>query len=111
MTKLTEASIGVSLARAIDNLDEGRWLHGDTIGYTRTGGDKEVDLAPVLVPSESDTASTVPIESKWVDRGWKSEARTITGKYGRGIVATKTILDLSGDVWAVPAPMLALALL
>jgi len=111
MTKLTEAGIGVSLARAIDNLDEGRWLHGDTIGYTRTGGDKEVDLAPVAVPSECDTASTVPIESKWVDRGWKSEARTITGKYGRGIVATKTILDLSGDVWAVPAPMLALALL
>ena len=28
----------------------------------------------------------------------------------RGIVATKSILDVSGDVWAVPAPLLALTL-
>jgi predicted AAA+ superfamily ATPase len=110
MTQLTEATIAVALARAIDRLDEGRWLHGDTIGYTRTTGDREVDLSPVSVPSREGMTETVPIESKWVDRGWKSEARTIVGKYGRGIVATKTILDLSGDVWAVPAPLLAVAL-
>lgn len=110
MTKLTEACIGVTLARAIDTLDEGRWLHGDSIGYARTGGDREVDFAPVSVPSAGGALATVPIESKWVDRGWKSEARTMTGKYNRGIVATKTILDLTGSVWAVPAPLLALAL-
>lgn len=111
MTKLTEATIAVALARAIDKLEEGRWLHGDTIGYVRTSNDKEIDMAPVPVPTAAGPTETVPLESKWVDRGWKSEARTITGKYGRGIVATKTILDLTGDVWAVPAPLLALVLL
>jgi len=110
MTRLTEAAIAVTLARVIDSLDEGRWLHGDTIGYARTTSDREVDLAPVSVPSRAGAIETVPIESKWVDRGWKSEARTITGKYGRGVVATKTILDLDGGVWAVPAPLLAVAL-
>jgi hypothetical protein len=79
--------------------------------HARTNNDREVDLAPVAVPADGGAAFTVPIESNWVDCGWKSEARTITGKYGCGIIATKTVLDLSGEVWAVPAPMLALALL
>ncbi len=47
------------------------------------------------------------IEAKWVSDGWRSEARTIAGKYGHGIVATKNIIDL---VWAVPASILALLL-
>lgn len=111
MTKLTEATIAVTLARAIDNMDEGRWLHGDTVGFYRTESDKEIDLAPVPIPAAAGSAETVPLESKWVDRGWKSETRSLGGKYGRGIVATKTALDLGGPVWAVPAPMLALALL
>jgi predicted AAA+ superfamily ATPase len=111
MTRLTEATIAVSLARAIDNVDEGRWLHGDTIGYFRTGNDNEIDLAPVPVPSAIGAADTVPLESKWVDRSWKSESRTIGATFDRGIVATKTVLDLDGAVWAVPAPMVALALL
>lgn len=111
MTRLTETTVAVTLARAVDALDEGRWLHGDTIGYTRTGGDREIDLAPVTVPSPDGATSTTPIECKWVDRGWKGEARTITGRFGYGIVATKTLLDLDGPVWAVPAPLLAAALL
>jgi predicted AAA+ superfamily ATPase len=110
MTRLTEAAVAVTQARAIDSQTEGRWLHGDTIGYARTSTQREVDLAPVGVSSSQGPVLTVPIESKWVDRGWKSEARTITGKFGRGIVATKTVLDLEGPVWAVPAPVLALAL-
>lgn len=32
MTRLTEMTIGVALARAIDDLEEGRWVTGDTIG-------------------------------------------------------------------------------
>jgi len=35
MTRLTEMTIGVALARAIDDIEEGRW---------RTSGDREVDL-------------------------------------------------------------------
>ena len=111
MTKLTEIALGVSLARAIDQLDEGRWISGDTIGYARTASDNEIDLAPVPIPSAAGPVNTVPLESKWVDQGWRSEARTIDGKYERGILATKTVLDTSRRVWAVPAPLLSLAIL
>ncbi|WP_402377697.1 AAA family ATPase [Isoptericola rhizosphaerae] len=111
MTSLTEQTIGVHLARAVDAHSEGRWLAGDTIGYVRTSNDREIDLSSISLPSDAGTVMTVPIESKWVSRGWKSEARVIVGKYQRGILATKSILDTSGEVWAVPAPLLAMALL
>lgn len=110
MTRLTEMALGVAMARAIDDLEEGRWVSGDTIGYARTLADREVDLGPITVPSAAGPLTTVPIESKWVDHGWKGEAKTISGKFGRGILATKSVLDVSGDVWAVPAPLVALLL-
>jgi predicted AAA+ superfamily ATPase len=110
MTRLTEMTIGVALARAIDDLEEGRWVTGDTIGYVRTSGDHEVDLGPVTVPSANGPVVTVPLESKWVEHGWKGEARTVDGKFGRGILATKALMDTTGKVWAVPAPLLALLL-
>ncbi len=111
MTKLTETVVGISLARAIDEADEGRWVSSDTISYTRTASDNEIDLAPVPIPWEPGSESTVPVESKWVDHGWRAEARTIDGKYERGILATKSILDTSTRVWAVPAPLLTLLML
>lgn len=42
--------------------------------------------------------------------GWRSEALVMRGRYGAGILATKNIVELEGDVWAVPAPMVALLL-
>lgn len=110
MTRLTEMAIAVAMARAIDDLEEGRWVSGDTIGYVRTARDGEVDLAPITVPSAAGPVTTVPLESKWVDRGWKGEAKSMTGKYHRGILVSKSVLDVSGDVWAVPAPLVALLL-
>jgi len=109
-TQLTEAVLAVTLARRLDDLTEGRWADDDTIGYARTGSGAEVDLAPVLVATPSGSALTTPIESKWVDTSWQGEAKTINGKYGRGILATKSILDLDHNVWAVPAPLVALLL-
>jgi hypothetical protein len=53
---------------------------------------------------------TVPVESKWVDDGWRGESKVMGAKYGRGILATKSVLDVDDDVWAVPAPLLALLL-
>jgi hypothetical protein len=110
MTTLTEMATGVALARAIDDVEEGRWVTGDTIGYARTPTGHEVDLGPVTVPSANGPVTTVPLESKWVEQGWKGEARTIDAKFGRGILATKSVLDTTGNVWAVPAPLLALLL-
>lgn len=110
MTKLTEMTLGISLAHAIDSAEEGRWMSGDTIGYVRTASDNEVDFGPVAVPTGGGRESTCPIESKWVDQGWRSESLTMRGRFGVGICATKSILDLSDEIWAVPAPLLALLL-
>lgn len=110
MTQLNEAAIAIALARAIDAHDESRWVSGDTIGYARTKSGNEVDLAPVRVPTAAGHSMTTPIEGKWVDNRWKGETHTIRNKFGRGIVATKSILDLDGDIWAVPAPVVALLL-
>ena len=110
MTALTEQTLGVALARRIDLLDEGRWVAGDTIGYTRTGSGNEIDLVPVTVPSGGTTLESVPIEGKWVDDGWRSEAKVIENKFHRGILATKSLLDLDHPSWAIPAPLVALML-
>lgn len=110
LTALSEGALAVALARTIDGLDEGRWVGDDTIGYARTGSGNEIDFAPVRVPTTSGHAVTVPIESKWVDTGSRSDAKSIEGKYARGILATKSILDLDHPVWAVPAPLVALLL-
>jgi predicted AAA+ superfamily ATPase len=108
--RLTEAALGVTLARSLEALDEGRWLSDDSIGYHRTDSGGDVDLAPVRVPVDGAAAVTTPIDCKWVDAGWRGAARVIDGKFGRGILVTKSVLDTEGDVWAVPAPLLALLL-
>ncbi len=107
---LTEAALANHLARAVDRNQSGRWYDGDAIGYLRTGGGKEVDLAAVPVTTVAGPQATTPIEVKWVAKGWRGESRVITGKYQRGIVATKDVIDVRGPVWAVPAPILALLL-
>lgn len=109
-TRLTELALGATLGRVVDRLESGRWLADDTIGYVRTGKGNEIDLGPVSVRSPSGSTATVPVESKWVSAGWRSEAKTIEGKFGHGVVATRSILDLEHKSWAVPAPVLALLL-
>lgn len=110
MTVLTEMALGVALARAIDRLDEGRWVAGDTIGYARTGSGNEVDFAPASVPSDAGARRTGAIEAKWVDDGWRSEAKVVENKYNAGVFGTKSILNLNHPSWAVPAPLVALLL-
>lgn len=109
-TQLTEAALGVSLARLIDVLDEGRWVANDTIGYVRTASGNEVDFSPVEVPSAAGPLRSVPIESKWVEAGWRADAKVVEGKYSAGIIATKSVLNLEHPSWAIPAPIVALLL-
>ncbi|MCL2468487.1 MAG: AAA family ATPase [Micrococcales bacterium] len=110
LTTLTEMALGTTLALAIDGLQEGRLAFGDTIGYLRTASGQEVDLGPVPVPTATGPRPTTPVESKWVSRGWRSEARVVENKYHGGVLATRNILDLTEPAWAVPAPMVALLL-
>jgi predicted AAA+ superfamily ATPase len=110
MTALTEAALAVHLAIAIDDRQPGRWVDGDTIGYVRTGRGNEIDFGPVAVPTAADTALTTPLESKWVTRGWRSEALVTENRFGCGVLATKNITDVTHVAWAVPAPTVALLL-
>jgi uncharacterized protein len=109
-TILTEQTLGIALARAIDGLEAGRWVGGDTIGYERTGTGNEIDFTPIRIGTPAGPDRSVAIESKWVDHGWRGESRGIRAKHDGGIVATKTVLDLSNSVWAIPAPLLAMLL-
>jgi uncharacterized protein len=107
MTSLSEMVLAVALARAVDGLEEGRWVADDTIGYSRTSSGNEIDFSPVRVPTEAGAGLTTPIESKWVDDGWRRAALVLEGRYGRGVMATKSILDLTHPSWAIPAPLVA----
>jgi uncharacterized protein len=111
MTMLTEATIAMHLARAIDNIDEGRLVVNDTIGYAPSGAGNEIDLLPIPISSPAGATRTVPIEGKWVDDQWRGDARSIDAKYGNGILATKSILNTDHPIWAIPAPLLAILLL
>jgi predicted AAA+ superfamily ATPase len=109
-TRLTEAALAIALARAVDDLQSGRWNSDDSIGYLRTGGGKEIDFSKVPIPSSAGIKFSVPMESKWVSSGWRAEARTIEGFFASGVVATRTILDTNNLSWAFPAAIVALLL-
>jgi predicted AAA+ superfamily ATPase len=110
MTKLTEAQLAVELARAVDRLHPDRLIEQRAVMYARTGSGNEVDFAPLPVHVSGNRARTIPVEGKWVTRNWRSEALVMRGRYGAGVLATKNVLDLDGEVWAVPAPILAMLL-
>jgi hypothetical protein len=66
--------------------------------YERTATGAEIDFVG---------ARQVPVESKYVERNWRSAARTVLAAHGRGILATRNVLDTESAVWAVPACMVA----
>ena len=110
LTRLSENALAVAMARSIDEIQPGRWYSQDTIGYLRSGGGNEVDFAPVPVPTGAGIERTTPLESKWVARGWRGEARVVENTFGRGILATRTVVDTNPATWALPAPLVALLL-
>lgn len=98
VTKLSEQQIGLALARAAADGRADRFVAGEAVMYERTRTGSEIDFVG---------ARQVPIESKYVERNWKSQARTVAAAHGRGILATRNVLDTDGAVWAVPACVLA----
>ncbi len=109
-TRLSENALGVALAEAVEDHQPGRWVTQDVIGHVRSASGNEIDFASLPIPTPAGEARTTPLESKWVSRHWRAESRGIDQRLGRGIVATKDILDVGSRVWAVPVPIVALLL-
>jgi uncharacterized protein len=109
-TRSTEAVLATELARAVDRIHPDRFVEGRAVQYMRTGSGKEVDFAPLSLRIAGQQTSSVPIEGKWVSHNWRSEALVMRGRFNCGVLATKDIIDATGDVWAIPAPIVALLL-
>lgn len=96
---LTEQQLGLELVRSLERDQPGGFAHFTDVMYQRTSS-KEVDFAGPRL-------GQLGFEGKYVDAGWRREAQTARAALGRGVLATRSLLDTSGDVWAVPAPFVA----
>jgi uncharacterized protein len=96
---ISEQQLGLELLRNVEREAPGSYSHFSEVMYQRTST-KEVDFCgPRFGP--------LGFEGKYVDSGWKQEAITVRSAFGAGVLATRGVLDTSGDVWAVPAPFVA----
>ena len=100
-TRLSQQQLGMALLRASERASPGAHLEFDRVLYHRTRTRKEIDFV-------GPGFGGVCIESKYVDGRWRRDALTLRASYWRGIVATRSELDLAdSDVVAVPAALLA----
>jgi hypothetical protein len=97
-SQLSEQQIGMELLRAVE-LPAASSAEYSRIMYRRTKT-KEVDFVGPAFPGQG-------FEGKFVDAKWRQESQTVRSQFGRGILATRTVYDIGGVVWAVPACMLA----
>jgi uncharacterized protein len=96
---VTEQQLGIELLRNMEREQPGMYVHFSDVMYQKTSG-KEVDFCGPRI-------GKLGFEGKYVDSGWKREALTVRAAFGAGVLATRSLLDTSGDVWAVPAPFIA----
>ncbi|MGA2164441.1 MAG: AAA family ATPase [Solirubrobacteraceae bacterium] len=96
-SRLSEQQLGLALLRATAGGQADVFMAASDVMYERTAT-AEIDFAGA--------ALGVPFESKYVERNWKGETRALAGRHGRGIVATRNILDTDGPIWAVPVSTL-----
>lgn len=103
ITSLSEEQIGLALRRRAIGSRPGTDALFDHVLYHRTPTNQEIDFVGGDQP-------LTPVESKYVDGHWRRAAQSMRAAFGHGVIATRSVLDLDGDVWAVPAPLLALVL-
>jgi predicted AAA+ superfamily ATPase len=96
---VSEQQLGLILMRAMEREMPGSFVESGQVMYERTRGGAEIDFVGANLG--------VAFESKYVDDGWKREARTLEARYGRGVIVTRSVLDLEGPIWAVPAGIVA----
>ena len=102
MTTLSEQQLGVALLRNFERTYPGSYVEFSRVLHHRTKTNAEIDF---VGPGFGDIA----IECKYVEGGWRRSAgRTLKASPWKGIVATRTELDLEDpDLTAVPTAMLA----
>ena len=96
---ISEQQLGIELLRNIEREQPGSYAHFSDVMYQKTAG-KEVDFCGPRI-------GKLGFEGKYIDSGWKQEALTLRAALGAGVLATRGLLDTSGDIWAVPAPLIA----
>jgi uncharacterized protein len=96
---ISEQQLGIELLRNLEREQPGSYAHFSDVMYQKTSG-KEVDFCGPRI-------GKLGFEGKYVDSRWKREALTVRAAFGAGVLATRSLLDTSGDVWAVPAPLIA----
>jgi uncharacterized protein len=99
MSALTEQQLGIELLRSLEREEPGGFVQFTDVMYLKTSG-KEVDFT-------GPRFGALGFEGKYVDKNWRREALTVRSQFGAGVLATRGVIDTSGDVWAVPAPFIA----
>ncbi len=100
-TRLSEQQLGMALLRASERTGPGAHVEFDRVLHHRTRTRKEIDF---VGPGFGGAA----IESKYVDGSWRRDALTLEASPWRGIIATRSELNLADPgVAAVPAALLA----
>ena len=98
---LSEQQLGMALLRSMERQEPGFFLEFDRVLHYRSKSGAEIDFVGAALGG-------CAIESKYVDARWKRATRTLTDSPWRGIVATRSVLDLEDpDLLAVPAAILA----
>ena len=91
----------MALLRSFERDDPGSTMEFGRVLHHRTRTRKEIDFV-------GPGFGGVAIESKYVDGRWRRDAQTLAASGWRGIVATRSELNLEdADVMAIPASMLA----
>lgn len=99
---LSEQQLGLLLLRAAGEQGLATLLEASTVMYERASSSAEIDF---VGPSLG-----IGFEGKYVDGPWRRSASTLRSR-GGGVVATRSVIDLSdrrqaNAVWAVPAGIL-----
>ncbi len=102
LTVLSEQQLGMSLIRSLERSHPGSYVQFDRVLHYRSKNGAEIDFV-------GRDFGGIAIESKYVDGGWRwGTGKTIGASRWRGIVATRTEIDLEGpELVAVPAALLA----
>lgn len=98
MTRQVEALLAVALFRYQVTCDPLAAFGVEALSYYRTARNKEIDF---LVGNSQE-----PFESKFSPSPTRSDTKVMSASFGKGVLVTRSTLDLKGPVPMVPAALL-----